>query len=251
LATSQILGLLVCDIVAAFASIGVAFYFSWKITLVLLATLPVAGIILSLASRPCEPAIQRQRAQLATASKLAIASLLGIDLVKVFGGYKTDLRHYADAIRRSSKPFHVQAACNSFQMGFVVFWVFGLFIIGFWFGLSLVEKGMSPGNVLTTFYATLAAFQGFESLMPHWLVLAKGMSAGGFLAAIVSDSRRGEKKIWKMGRTARPTVVFGDIKLTNVRCMLVLPFFPFALLLTWNSSGQFRIPFKPQEPRPE
>lgn len=212
----------------AFASIGVAFYFSWKITLVLLATLPVAGIILSLATRPLEPAIQTQRVHLATASKHATSSLLGIDLVKVFGGYKAELRHYTDAIHRSSTPFHVQAACSSFQMGFVVFWVFGLFIIGFWYGLSLVKGGLSPGNVMTTFYATLTALQGFESLMPHWLVLAKGMSAGGFLSAVVSHARRGEKKIWKMGRTLRPTAVFGDIKLTNVRRMLIDALLPQA-----------------------
>lgn len=198
------------------ASVAVALYYSWKLTLVLLATLPVSALILSLATRKLEPAIQIQRAHLATASKHVTASLLGIDLVKIFGGYETELRHYSAAIQRSSKAFHTQAAGTSFQMGWVMFWVIALFVIGFWYGVSLIDDGLSPGNVMTTFYATLAAFQGVEALLPHWLVLAKGMSAGGFLSAVVAHARRGDKKVIRMGRTARPTVVFGNIQLTNV-----------------------------------
>jgi hypothetical protein len=46
-----------------------------------------------------------------------------------------------------------------------------------WFGLYLVDHSMDPGGVLTTFYACLGAIQSIETVLPQWLVLAKGISA--------------------------------------------------------------------------
>ena len=216
LATSQILGLLVCDILTALASLAVALYYSWKLTLVLLATLPLSAFILSLAAKKLDPAIQAQRNHLAKASKHAAASITAIDLVKVFNGYDHELWQYFQAIQQAAKNYLIQAKCTSIQMGYVGFWCFAIFVAGFWYGLVLVEQGLPVGSVLTTFYATLASFQGIEALMPHFLVLSKGMSAGAFLEAVTTSSN-GLRKIRKMGRTVRPETCAGDIELTNVR----------------------------------
>lgn len=153
---------------------------------------------------------------MAVASKHITASLLGIDLVKVFGGHDTELRQYTQAIQRSSGPFNTVIAISAFQMGFVNFWITLMFVVGFWYGVALVDDGLSPGQVITTFYTTMASFQGIEALLPHWLVLARGMSAGGFLSTVVTDAKCGNKKVLKMGRTLRPAVILGDIKLTDV-----------------------------------
>lgn len=215
LGTSQIFGLLIADSFTALASIAVALYFSWKLTLVLLATLPVSALVLSLATKRLEPAIQAQRRDLATASKHATASITAIDLVKVFNGYEHELWQYAQALRKAAKHYMIQARCNSVQMGYVAFWVIAMFVVGFWYGVSLVEDGLSPGSVLTTFYATLGAFQGIEALMPHWLALAKGMSAGAFLQAVTS-SADGSRRDRNTDRTVRPSACAGDIELTDV-----------------------------------
>lgn len=212
---------MISDIIAAFASIAVALYYSWKLTLVILATVPLSAVLLYFASRRLEPAIQGQRAFMAVASKHITASLLGIDLVKVFGGYETEVRQYNKAIRNSSGPFNTVIAISAFQMGFVNFWITLMFVVGFWYGVALVDDGLEPGQVITTFYTTMAAFQGVEALLPHWLVLARGMSAGGFLSAVVSHVKRGNKKVWKMGRTLRPAAIFGDIKLIDVSTVVL------------------------------
>ncbi|KAM5350592.1 hypothetical protein ACJ41O_007097 [Fusarium nematophilum] len=215
LATSQVLGLLVCDIITSLASLGIALYYSWKLTLVLLATLPVSAIVLSLATKRLEPAIQSQKRDLATASKFAVASITAIDLVKVFNGYDQELWQYYPAIKAAAKHYLVQAQCNAIQMGYVAFWVVAMFVVGFWYGVVLVNDGLPPGHVLTTFYATLASFQGIEALMPQWLVIAKGMSAGGFLSSIVSNSRHG-RAVKSMGGSLRPERCTGDVELTNL-----------------------------------
>lgn len=101
-------------------------------------------------------------------------------------------------------------------MGYVAFWVVAMFVVGFWYGVVLVNNdGLAAGSVLTTFYATLAAFQGIEALMPQWLVLAKGMSAGSFLSSITRNVRNGEI-VKPMTGALRPLSCSGDIELKDV-----------------------------------
>ncbi|KAK7416797.1 ATP-dependent permease [Neonectria punicea] len=213
--TSQVFGLLVCDVITSFASLGIALYYSWKLTLVLLAILPVSVVILSLATRRLEPAIQDQRRHLAVASKHAVASITAIDLVKVFNGYDQDIWQYCTAIKAAAKHYLIQAQCNSTQMGYISFSGIAMFVVGFWYGVVLVNGGLSPGHVVATFYATLASFQAIEALMPQWLVIAKGMSAGGFLSAMVASSKPGYGSN-RMKGSLRPDTCVGDIELTDV-----------------------------------
>ncbi|KAF4451515.1 hypothetical protein F53441_5524 [Fusarium austroafricanum] len=216
LATSQVLGLLVGDIITSIASLGIALYYSWKLTLVLLATLPISAIVLSLATQRLEPAIQAQKRELAVASKFAVASITAIDLVKVLNGYDQEVYQYYPVAKAAAKQYMIQAQCNALQMGYVAFWVVAMFVVGFWYGVVLVNNdGLAAGSVLTTFYATLAAFQGIEALMPQWLVLAKGMSAGGFLSSITRNIKN-NKVVKPITGSLRPISCRGDIELKDV-----------------------------------
>ncbi|KAH8170444.1 ABC transporter transmembrane region domain-containing protein [Sarocladium implicatum] len=216
LATSQVFGLLVCDVVTSIASLGIGLYFSWKLTLVLLATLPVSAIVLSLGTKKLQPAIMTQRKDLAKASQHATASITAIDLVKVFKGYDHELWQYYRAISQAARSYITQTACNSFQIGYVSFWVVAMFVVGFAFGVVLVDKdGLAPGAVVTTFYATLSSIQGVEALMPHWLVMSKGMAAGGFLSA-TTNQLRAKKQAVKISGGVRPEHCVGDVEVRDV-----------------------------------
>ncbi|ROT36315.1 P-loop containing nucleoside triphosphate hydrolase protein [Sodiomyces alkalinus F11] len=201
LATSQVFGFLISDAFVSIACIAVSFYMSWRLTLVLLATLPISVGILTLATRRLQPAIQAQKGHLAEASKYANSAVVGIDLVKIYNGFDYEVWKYYGSIKASMKQYLVQAHCNAIQMGYAKFWVIGLFAVGFWYGIVLVSQGATAGQILTTFYATLTAFQGIEALMPQWLVLAKGMSAGQALRSTDSVAR-GSKR--RPGSSYRP-----------------------------------------------
>ncbi|KAH6691017.1 multidrug resistance protein [Verticillium dahliae] len=212
IATSQVLGFLISDIVVSVACLIVSFYMSWKLTLVLLATVPVSIVALTLATRRLQPAIQLQKAHLSEATKYANSSITGIDLVKIYNGFDTEVWHYLNSINASMKQYLVQAHCNAVQMGYAKFWVVSLFAVGFWYGIVLVQEGASPAQVLTTFYATLTALQGIENLMPQWLVLAKGMAAGQSLRQTGAFVSRGKKRVG----THKPSCCIGDIEVNGV-----------------------------------
>lgn len=200
------------------ASLGVALYHSWKLTLILFVTLPISTMIMSLAARGLQPAIHSQKSDLATASKHAIASITAIDLVKIFNGYDRELWQYNSLTRMAAKHYLVQARCNSIQVGYVAFWIIGMYVIGFTYGVVLVNDGLEPGQILTTFFATLASFQGIEAFVPHWLVLAKGIAAGAFLSDLTSGSTDG-KPFKMMGGSVRPTQCVGAVELKNVSAL--------------------------------
>lgn len=168
----------------------------------------------SLAARRIEPAICHQKAHLEAAAKVATASITAIDLVKVFNGFDRELRHYGHALDSAARHYLVQASCSSIQAGYVSFWVVSMFVFGFWYGLVLVRQGLQPGHVLTTFCSTLAAFQAVEALVPNWLVLSKGMSAGGFLLSMEKPAGEPQRSRAPNGASLEHCV--GDVQLTNV-----------------------------------
>lgn len=104
-------------------------------------------------------------------------------------------------------------------MSYVAFWIVGMFIAGFWYGTVLVDGGLTPGQVMTTFFSVLSAFQGIEALLPHWLVLSKGMSAGSFLLSILN--KKDETTVDEDGSGTQPATCVGNVDLVDV-CIIQL-----------------------------
>ncbi|KAI0400088.1 P-loop containing nucleoside triphosphate hydrolase protein [Xylaria palmicola] len=235
-ASSVALGALTSDIATSIANLIVALYSAWKLTLVLLASIPVSVAILHFLSRPVDAAIRAQKQELAHASKYAFSAISAIDLVKVFNGVDHETWQYLAATRRSMQKYLVQARANACQLGYVKLWIESLFVVGFYYGAVLVEQGMSPGNVLTTFYAALAALQAIEAFVPLYLVLAKGMSAAQALRSIADNIEEG-RKIHPMVGGYIPRECMGDIEMRNVS--FAYPSNPSKIVLQ-NSSFHFR-----------
>lgn len=216
MATSQVLGFLIADAFVAIGCLVVAFYNSWQLTLVLMATIPVSVFALHFISRGLEVAIVSQKRELAQASKIVIAAVTAIDLVKVYDAMDNEVWQYLQAANGSMKYYIRQALRNSMQMGFLKLWVINLFVVGFWFAGYLVSKDIAtPGTALTTFYSILTAFQAIEGVGPQWLVLAKGMSAGHHLQKIVLAKAKARNRP-QLGISHRPQSCAREIELHDV-----------------------------------
>jgi ATP-binding cassette subfamily B (MDR/TAP) protein 1 len=215
LSVSQPLGFLLFETVSAIVALGTALYFSWNLTLVIIATFPIAGGILYLISRKLTPAIEAQKRALTEASKLANTAVAAIDTVKAFNGQDQEVWQYLSAIKRSTAYYMVQARASALQFGITKFIMVAIFVQGFWYGISLVDHGLSAGRVLTTFYACMMGMQALEIILPQWLVLAKGMSAGATLKSIMDQVDRG-KNVCKVEGSIKPASCSGDIEVNEV-----------------------------------
>ncbi|KAI0204360.1 P-loop containing nucleoside triphosphate hydrolase protein [Astrocystis sublimbata] len=215
-ATSVALGTLTSDMATSIANLIVAFYTAWKLTLVLLASVPVSVVILHILSRPVQSAIHAQKQELSRASKYAFSAISAIELVKVFNGIDHETWQYLAAIQRSMQNYLVQVRANAVQLGYVKFWIDSLFVVGFYYGSVLVSQGLSPGSVLTTFYASLAALQAIESFIPFYLILVKGTSAAQALRSVACNTDGERRAAVPVPGGYIPRECTGDVELRNI-----------------------------------
>jgi ATP-binding cassette, subfamily B (MDR/TAP), member 1 len=216
LALSQPLGMLLLETVTALASIATALFFSWKLTLVILATFPVAAGLLYLISKGVGPAIERQKRELSRASKYASNAVTAIDSVKAFNGQDQEVWQYFLTAKAITKFYLIQARSNAFQFRIIKFFAVGLYVSSFWFGLYLVLHGGSTvGRVLTTFVSCASAMQAAEIVLPQFLVLAKGISAGETLKSIMAEMQDGRSTKNEDGDLI-PEACPGDIEINDV-----------------------------------
>ncbi|TRX91571.1 hypothetical protein FHL15_007576 [Xylaria flabelliformis] len=235
-ASSVALGCLTSNIATSIANLIVALYTAWKLTLVLLASVPLSVVILHLLRRPVQAAIHAQRQELSRASKYAFSAISAIDLVKVFNGVDHETWQYLAAIRRSMQKYLIQTRATAAQLGYVKFWIDSLFVVGFYYGAVLVGQGLSPGSVLTTFYAALAALQAIEAFVPFYLVLAKGTAAAQSLHS-VAQNIEGGRTIYPMMGGYIPRECEGDVEMRNIS--FAYPSNPSKIVLQ-RSSFHFR-----------
>ncbi|KAJ4393711.1 ATP-dependent permease [Gnomoniopsis smithogilvyi] len=217
IAASQVFGFLFMDICIAVGCLVLALYYSWELTLVLLGTVPVSMAVLGLIGRGLDAAIDAQKTELAQAAKNVTAAVTAIDLVKVYRGFDNEVWQYMQTIKKARTYFLRQARRNSLQMGYIKFWMVGLFVVGFYFAVYLVNKGsITAGESMTTFYSVMTALQALEGFGPQWIVLAKGISAGKSLSRIALDVAQSRKKVRGRNGFLRPEKCSGDIELNSV-----------------------------------
>ena len=216
MATSQPLGFATQYAVTTVAALGLAFYYSWSLTLVTLATVPLSAVFLAWLSASMQPGVEAQIEALTIASKFATNAISAIDTVKCFNGQNHELWQYVAAVRKAAKFYLLQARANALQIGFVRLVTLGMFVQGFWYGSHLVNTGKkNPGDILTAFWAALIATQSIEQILPQMIVLEKGRAAGATLRAMLVQMEGGRTVLQMVGGN-KPLYCDGDVEIRNV-----------------------------------
>jgi ATP-binding cassette subfamily B (MDR/TAP) protein 1 len=217
LAASQPFGFLVQNIITATAALGIAFFNSWNLTLVIIGSFPVVAVLLAVLSSKTQSAIDGQVKVLADASKLAASAISSIETVKLFNGQSYEVWQYSQSIRKAALRYFKVARSNALQIGVLRLVMRSMFVQGFWYGSTLVGPGgKSAGQVLTTFWACLMATEAIQNIFPQMIVLEKGRLAGKTLRLVVSRLDN-ESKSSPAVESHRPSRGFeGDIQFKSV-----------------------------------
>lgn len=237
MANSQVMGFFIEELAASIVAIVIALVSSWKLSLVTLAMVPLVVVFTSLATHDVQPAIKEQKLHLSNASKLAFNALRAVDTVKCYTAQDHEIWQFRDSVRAAATAYYRQARGSAAQMGITRTMTILMFFAAFWYGQILVKEGLSPGTILTTFYAILTGVQAAEALLPQYLVLVKGMAAGETLKFIMNQMENG-RVVQKMHGGIKPTKCAGDIELENVS----IPSYSFYNNL--SVADIFRIPFR-------
>ena len=176
---------------ASQAVIGVviAFVYSWKLTLVLLAISPLLAIGSIMQMQILTKGQQSQSGPFQRASNLAIEVIGGFSTVASFNWERHADQKYRELIAATEPARKRAAHLAGFAWGLSFFFIFAVYSLGFWYGSVLVADGvlvnMTVGNT-TTFESAGGGISVGDFLTTFIAVLMGGVSCilqsslGGF-----------------------------------------------------------------------
>ncbi|KAF3909249.1 hypothetical protein ABW20_dc0105160 [Dactylellina cionopaga] len=219
LAVSQPLGLVVQSVVTTAGCLGIAFYFSWHLTLICLAGMPIATLAIWFFSNRIERGIDQQSIALGSAAQSISRAVKGIETVKYFNGQDQETNLYKNAIRSAGLAYNRIAKHAALQNGILRFITLMVFVQGFWYASTLVTP-ITPfeeiSGYMTTFWACLMAGQQIETILPLIILLGKGKVAASNLRRLTAKDV--EYNILKRGglypKKCNGFIAFNDVKFT-------------------------------------
>ncbi|KAF4553095.1 ABC transporter-like protein 17 [Elsinoe fawcettii] len=213
LAASQPLGAVVAIIANACFSFGLAMWYSWKLTLVIMASIPVVLIFTVLVNQPVSFQGHMQQQKKTEALKVMSDALNTIDIVKCANAQEFEKQRYAAKIKEIAYWFYKTVNINAMQQGFVQFMASALFVQAFYYGGVLVRSGeKNPGDIVTTFLSALSVFTSLNTINAQMLVLELGRIAGGRMQRIISEVEQTATDVSDAGEDDTPKTLFNNLK---------------------------------------
>ncbi|KAH0364982.1 putative ABC transporter, partial [Aureobasidium melanogenum] len=215
LATAQPFGELVTSAAGAAASLGLALYTSWKLTLVIISTAPVIVLVVGYLGSSMQQSVTKQQEKLTEALKFVSNAINTIETVKCFNGQEHELSKYSSRLREAASWYYRVVNANAQQFGFVGFMTLAMFVQGFYYGGVQVDKHeKNTGDVVTTFFSAISAFQAISGVLPQMIVLQKGRTAGSTLRAIMAQMAKDPNSLPSLP-LLKPSRCDGNIEFRN------------------------------------
>jgi ABC-type multidrug transport system fused ATPase/permease subunit len=187
-------------------------FISWKLTIFMLATFPVAIVVAMVFGRYIRKLSKIAQDELASANVIVEETLQSINVVKAFTNEALEVNRYGNAL---SKVIAAALKAGRFRGGFVSFIIFALFggIVGVvWYGALLVQSGEMPFSELMTFiFYTMFIGGSIGGLGDMYAQIQKTLGASERLLEILDEKSEVDIK------PTSPTVpIYGNISFENV-----------------------------------
>lgn len=221
---------MVTTIATACFNIGLALFYSWKLTLVIISTIPLITVVLGYLGAKMQPNVKKQQEKLTEANKCVNNAVSAIETVKCYNGQESVLENYSAVLVQATSWYLRVVNSNALQFAFTSFVASAMFVQGFYYGGVLVRSGeKNAGDIVTCFVAALGAFQAISGILPQMIVLEKGRTAGATLRAVMTQIEGGLSISRDRGYSKLDSCE-GNISLKNVRpikrashgCLLIM-----------------------------
>ncbi|OJT10679.1 Multidrug resistance protein 1 [Trametes pubescens] len=212
MASSLAAGMVIQYTTTFITSLILAFVWSWSLTLVILSAVPVLMIIQALSQGFVGPRLASERVHSASAATLIDRAVAAIATVKAFNAEvheQEQLDDMVEKIRSAAVKCHAVWGISSGASQFVMM---AMFVQAFWFGAKLVRDGsISPGTVMSVFWACLIATSNLQMCIPQLIVLTKGkFSMVALLTLAQSQSQEpvpyGTSMLSPIAKSRRPSM---------------------------------------------
>ncbi len=187
-ALSREVGDVTQHITTAVASLVLAMYTSWSLTLVILASIPVVLVLTVVTEIGANPWLQRERTSTAHATSMVERVVEAINTVKAFNAQSRESARFDKELASGSKSYRRMLLWWAIRFGVTGGLVFATFVQGFWFGAHLVSKGkLSPGQVMTVFMASLLVSGTLNEIVQALSYIDKGKVGAANLVNLINS----------------------------------------------------------------
>ncbi|KAI1707098.1 ABC transporter transmembrane region domain-containing protein [Ditylenchus destructor] len=168
------------------ATVIIAFTMSWRMTLVMLITVPLVVLSLFGSIRAISSSSRTQAVAYSSAGAVAEEVINGIRTVASFNGQFFEIERYEKFLRVGQKTGIKKAVTIALFQGFYLFIVFMTAAVAFWYGTTLVLDGhISPGTVFAMFIAILVGSIRVGQAFPQINVIIGAKLAAGEIFDII------------------------------------------------------------------
>ncbi|TFY57705.1 hypothetical protein EVJ58_g6862 [Rhodofomes roseus] len=189
MASSLASGFIIQYLTTSITCLILAFVQSWSLTLIILSAVPVLMVIQTASQIFAGAHLGVERATTATAATLVDRAVAAIATVKAFNAETHEqetIGRVLDAMQvAANKCITVWGITSSLGQ----FVMMAMFVQGFWFGSKLVRDGtITPGAVMSVFWACLIATSNLQMCIPQLIVLSKGKFSMAALLTLVESA---------------------------------------------------------------
>jgi len=184
--TSEKLGLTLQFTAQFFAAVGVALYYGWQLTLVILSITPVFAIAGGIQARLITSGTQKAQDVYSYAGQTAEEVIGGIRTVKSFTNEEKEQVRFENQLNVVLKYGKTKAAIISISFAFFNFAIYSIYSLGFWYGGTRVADGeMTVGAVITTFFSILFSAFGLVQATQQIPDIAKAKGAASAIFGVI------------------------------------------------------------------
>eukprot|EP00123_Amoebidium_parasiticum_P013463 comp21970_c0_seq1/m.31708 comp21970_c0_seq1/g.31708 ORF comp21970_c0_seq1/g.31708 comp21970_c0_seq1/m.31708 type:complete len:1325 (-) comp21970_c0_seq1:487-4461(-) len=183
------------------AGFSIGFSYGWKLTLVILAAVPLLAICGAFLAKLTSEMTSRGQTAYARAGGVAEEALSLIRTVVAFGGEDREKERYRKELMGAYSTGIRQGHVTGLGMGLTMGIMFCLYALGFWYGNKLVQADeMQPGSVLTVFFSIVMGGMAIGQAAPSFTAFAVAKGAAYHLFEVIArkpaiDSLATEGKI--------------------------------------------------------
>ena len=189
------LAFFVRQLVLPIVCIPFIFAISWKLTLIILGLLPVLIIAAVIFGRFIRKISRRAQDKLAESNTIVEETFQAIDVVKAFTNEAYEDRRYATINNSVAKIGMFAAKYRAGFVSFIIFAMFGAIVFIVYAGLnevtinyaSMVQKGITMGQLIQFFLLTLFIGSSLAGLSESYTVLQKTIGASERINEILGE----------------------------------------------------------------
>ncbi len=171
-------------------SIGIAAltYYSFKLTLIMLGSLPVVILIAVVIGKKVKGFSKNTQSSISDSNVIVEETLTAIQSVKAFANEYFEINRYSNKVDEVRKIAMRGVYARGFMSSFIIFAIFGAFILVIWQAAKLMETGdMTMGDLTTFLFYTIFVGASIGGSADLYSRLQKGVGSTEDLLDIFNE----------------------------------------------------------------